>query len=68
MFVTHSIPEAVYLSTRVLVMSARPGRFVRDVTVDLPEPRGDATRESARFFELVNEVREALHAGAVPAA
>ena len=63
-FVTHSIPEAVYLSTRVLVMSARPGRFVRDVPVDLPEPRDDATRESPRFFELVNEVREALHAGA----
>ena len=42
----------------------RPAGPVRaDVTVDLPEPRGDATRESARFFELVNEVREALHAG-----
>jgi NitT/TauT family transport system ATP-binding protein len=67
LFVTHSIPEAVYLSTRVLVMSPRPGRIVLDVAVDLPEPRGDATRESARFFELVNEVREALHAGAVPA-
>jgi NitT/TauT family transport system ATP-binding protein len=67
LFVTHSIPEAVYLSTRVLVMSARPGRFVRDVSVDLPEPRDDATRESARFFELVNEVRDALHAGSVAA-
>ena len=60
--------EAVYLSTRVLVMSARPGRFVKDVAIDLPEPRDDATRESARFFELVNAVREALHAGATGAA
>jgi NitT/TauT family transport system ATP-binding protein len=68
-FVTHSIPEAVYLSMRVLVMSTRPGRFVLDVAVDLPEPRDDATRESGRLFELVNEVREALHRGseAVPA-
>jgi NitT/TauT family transport system ATP-binding protein len=64
LFVTHSIPEAVYLSTRVLVMSARPGRLVADVAIDLGAERDDATRESDRFFVLVNEVREALHAGA----
>ena len=62
-FVTHSIPEAVYLSSRVVVMSARPGRITRIVQIDLPRPRGDATRASARCFELITEVREALRAG-----
>ena len=59
-FVTHSIPEAVFLSTRVAVMSARPGRITRIVEVDLPQPRNELTREEPRYFELVTEVREAL--------
>ena len=59
-FVTHSIPEAVFLSSRVAVMSARPGRITRVVEVDLPRPRTVETRESRRYFELVTEVREAL--------
>jgi len=59
-FVTHSIPEAVFLSTRVVVMSARPGRITRVVEVDLPQPRTVETRETERYFELVTEVREAL--------
>ena len=59
-FVTHSIPEAVFLSTRVVVMSARPGRITRLVDVPLPHPRNDETREERRYFELVTEVREAL--------
>jgi NitT/TauT family transport system ATP-binding protein len=62
-FVTHSIPEAVFLSSRVVVMSARPGRITRVVEVDLPRPRNVETRESRRYFELVTEVREALRAG-----
>jgi NitT/TauT family transport system ATP-binding protein len=62
-FVTHSIAEAVFLSTRVVVMSARPGRISRVIPIDLPQPRGPTTREAARFFELVTEVREALHLG-----
>jgi NitT/TauT family transport system ATP-binding protein len=62
-FVTHSIPEAVYLSSRVVVMSARPGRITRIVDVDLPRPRGEASRESERYFALIGEVREALRAG-----
>jgi NitT/TauT family transport system ATP-binding protein len=59
-FVTHSIPEAVFLSTRVVVMSARPGRVAGVVDIDLQQPRTTATREDPRFFELVTEVRETL--------
>lgn len=59
-FVTHSITEAVFLSTRVIVMSARPGRITHDITIDLPQPRNIETRENVRFFQLENEVREAL--------
>ena len=62
-FVTHSIPEAVFLSSRVVVMSARPGRITDIVTVDLDRPRGEETRESPRYFELVTAVREGLRAG-----
>ncbi len=62
-FVTHSIPEAVYLSSRVVVMSARPGRITKIVDIDLPRPRDDASRETPRYFELITEVREALRAG-----
>ena len=60
-FVTHSISEAVFLSTRVVVMSPRPGRISGVVSVDLPQPRTVETREDPRFFELVTEVRERLH-------
>ena len=59
-FVTHSIPEAVFLSTRVVVMSPRPGRVTNVVEIDLEQPRNDQTRESERYFELVTEVRESL--------
>ena len=59
-FVTHSIAEAVFLSSRVVVMSARPGRVQKIVDVDLGYPRTNDTREEARFFELATEVRELL--------
>jgi NitT/TauT family transport system ATP-binding protein len=62
-FVTHSIAEAVFLSTRVVVMSPRPGRISSVVGIDLPQPRTAVTREEPRFFELVTAVREALHVG-----
>ena len=63
-FVTHSIAEAVFLSTRVVVMSPRPGRISNVIPIDLAHPRAAATREEPRFFELVTQVREALHLGA----
>jgi NitT/TauT family transport system ATP-binding protein len=59
-FVTHSISEAVFLSSRVVVMSPRPGRIAGFVDIDLPYPRTVETREAPRFFELVTEVRELL--------
>jgi NitT/TauT family transport system ATP-binding protein len=62
-FVTHSIPEAVFLSDRVVVMSPRPGRIEHVITIDLPRPRDIATRESPRFFRLATEIREHLREG-----
>lgn len=62
LFVTHSITEAVFLSTRVIVMSARPGRITHDIAIDLPQPRDTHTRDNVRFFELETEVRAALRA------
>ena len=62
-FVTHSISEAVFLSTRVVVMSARPGRIVGIVEIDLPQPRTSETREEPRFAELIRDVRQLLRKG-----
>jgi NitT/TauT family transport system ATP-binding protein len=62
-FVTHSIAESVFLSTRVVVMSARPGRIAGIVEIDLPQPRGPETRESPRFAEHITEVRRLLRKG-----
>lgn len=59
-FVTHSIPEAVFLSDRVVVMSPRPGRIAQIVPIDLPRPRDITTRESPHFFDLATKVRESL--------
>ena len=69
-FVTHSIPEAVYLSDRVVVMSPRPGRIVQvlDMKLGGAEDRTDALREDAHFFERVSAVREALHGDPASAA
>ncbi|HEX5451535.1 MAG TPA: ABC transporter ATP-binding protein [Candidatus Limnocylindrales bacterium] len=60
MFVTHSVDEAVILSDRVVVLSPRPGRVVRDITVDLPRPRDHAVERSPRFLALRDEVWGAI--------
>ena len=68
-FVTHSIPEAVFLSSRVVVMTPRPGRITNLIEVDLARPRNEATRESDAYFQVVTAVREALrsaHGGTIP--
>jgi NitT/TauT family transport system ATP-binding protein len=65
-FVTHSIPEAVFLSTRVVVMSPRPGRITDAIDVELGEGRGVETRETEAFFAYVTAVRESLR-GVQPA-
>jgi NitT/TauT family transport system ATP-binding protein len=64
-FVTHSIPEAVFLSERVAVMSARPGRISDVVPVDLGA-RTDDTREAPKFYAAITQVREALRGRPVP--
>jgi len=65
LFVTHSIPEAVFLSDRVVVMSPRPGRITDVLTTGLGAPRTENLRESPEFFERVTAVREALHGAPV---
>ncbi len=62
-FVTHSIPEAVFLSTRIVVMSPRPGRVIEIIESDLPAERDLDMRESAEFLRVAHRVREALRAG-----
>ncbi|WP_431779752.1 ABC transporter ATP-binding protein [Microbacterium aurantiacum] len=64
-FVTHSIPEAVFLSDRVVVMSPRPGRITDVIVTDLGEDRDEALRESPEYFARVTAVREALHGAPV---
>jgi NitT/TauT family transport system ATP-binding protein len=60
LFITHSIQEAVYLSSRVAIMAARPGRIVKDVEIELPYPRDPEVRDTEPFFHLVSEVRAGL--------
>ena len=59
-FVTHSIPEAVYLSDRVVVMSPRPGRITEVIDIGISGERNDSTRDDAAFFAGVSAVRAAL--------
>lgn len=62
-FVTHSIPEAVYLSTKIVVMSPRPGRVTDVIDSPLPKERPLDIRESPEFLEIAHRVREGLRAG-----
>jgi NitT/TauT family transport system ATP-binding protein len=59
-FVTHSIPEAVFLSSRIVVMSPRPGRITEIIENNVPYPRQFETRETPEFFAKVTQVRELL--------
>jgi NitT/TauT family transport system ATP-binding protein len=68
LFVTHSVGEAVFLSQRVLVMAARPGRVVAEVAIDAPYPRTPAFRHSAAFAQASRTLGQALEAAAEPAA
>jgi NitT/TauT family transport system ATP-binding protein len=60
-FVTHSISEAVFLADRVIVMSARPGRVLAEIRIDLPRPRDLVTIDSGRFSDYSREVRSYLY-------
>jgi len=62
-FVTHSIPEAVFLSTKIVVMSPRPGRIIDVIETNLPRDRTLDFRESPEFLKLAHRVREGLKAG-----
>jgi len=62
-FVTHSIPEAVYLSTKIVVMSPRPGRITDVIESPLPRERPLDIRDSREFIEIAHRVREGLRAG-----
>lgn len=62
-FVTHSIPEAVYLSTKIVVMSPRPGRVTDVIESTLPKERPLNIRESQEFLDIAHRVREGLRAG-----
>ena len=62
-FVTHSIPEAVFLSTKIVVMSPRPGRIIDVIPTDFPRERTLDMRETPEFLEIAHRVREGLRAG-----
>ncbi len=62
-FVTHSIPEAVYLSTRIVVMSPRPGRIVDVIVSPLPRDRPQDIRETPEFLAIAHRIRQGLRAG-----
>jgi len=67
-FVTHSIYEAVFLSTRVIVMAARPGRVLKEVLIDEPHPRTDAFRVTQKFAAYAKELSELLAQASVSGA
>jgi NitT/TauT family transport system ATP-binding protein len=67
-FVTHSIYEAVFLSTRIIVMAANPGRIFRTMTIDEPQPRDEGFRDSAKFAAYCRELSTWLAEASLPSA
>jgi NitT/TauT family transport system ATP-binding protein len=67
-FVTHSIYEAVFLSTRIIVMASNPGRIFRTMTIDQPQPRDEGFRDSARFAAYCRELSTWLAEASLPSA
>src|SRR5690606_3571504 len=65
-FVTHDIEEALYLSDRVLVMAAGPGRMIADIDVPFARPRDEDVRSDPEFVRLKREIWELLHPGHTP--
>jgi NitT/TauT family transport system ATP-binding protein len=60
LFVTHSVAEAIFLSTRVVILAAHPGRVAHEIAIDLPWPRTAQTRESKAFEEQVTQASRLL--------
>lgn len=60
LFVTHSVSEAVFLSNRILVLSKRPARLLKDIPIQLPEKRGPSLRMDQRFFDQINRIYQAV--------
>ena len=67
-FVTHSIYEAVFLSTRIIVMAANPGRIFRTMTIDEPQPRDHGFRDSPKFAAYCRELSTWLAEASLPSA
>lgn len=63
LLVTHSIPEAIMMSDRVVVMSSRPGRVLQQVQIDLPRPREESLERSERFLDYAYQIKETLSQG-----
>lgn len=64
MFITHGIQEAVFLSDRVVLLSARPARVLEDIAIDLPRPRTLETLVDPKFVGYADQLRRALFAAA----
>jgi ABC-type nitrate/sulfonate/bicarbonate transport system ATPase subunit len=68
LFVTHDIEEAIFLGSRVIVMSARPGRIKAEIAVDLPHPRSYKIKTTAEFVRLKERLVEEIRAEALKVA